>query len=118
MKKQIKIYNQRYTIEFVPQKDIHKFLDPDNKIKDKYYWGACNSMTNQIFVAEELHEDKKIPILVHELTHAILNDTGYVDRKFTVEEVCNITESNIIEITRIVKLFESKPKSKKKETSK
>ncbi|MCM0583526.1 ImmA/IrrE family metallo-endopeptidase [Weissella diestrammenae] len=46
---------------------------------DEYIWGLTVYSTNTIYLKESLNHDRKIETLVHEMTHAILFESGYKD---------------------------------------
>lgn len=101
---QIKIYNYTYTIEFKTNDEIKKTID-ENRDTDNTYIGACKSYNQVILLSSEIHEEKVIPILVHEITHAIINDKGYNMKAFDTEDLCCFVEANFCEIQRAVEEF-------------
>ncbi len=101
---QIKIYNYTYTIEFKTNDEIKLAIDK-NKDTDNTYIGACKTSNQVILLSSEMHEEKIIPILIHEITHAILNDKGYNMKSFDEEDLCCFVEANFCEIQRAVGEF-------------
>lgn len=99
---QIKIYNYTYTIEFKTNDEIKKALD---KNTDDTYIGVCKTPNQVILLSSEMHREKIIPILIHEITHAILNDKGYNMKSFDEEDLCCFVEANFCEIQRAVAEF-------------
>jgi len=63
--------------------------------------GETNSETNTISLREGLPEDKAIRVLVHELTHAVIFETPFANRKrFELEEVCDIVGWHFLDMLR------------------
>lgn len=53
---------------------------------DRNLWGYCDYEQQIIYIRESLSEQKKRQVLIHEVTHAILNEAGYKEQD---EELVN-----------------------------
>ncbi|MCK1248878.1 phage protein [Streptococcus pseudoporcinus] len=53
---------------------------------DRNLWGYCDYEQQIIYIRESLSKQKKRQVLIHELTHAILNEAGYKEQD---EELVN-----------------------------
>lgn len=68
---------------------------------DKDTLGLTVEDTSTIYVRGDLPEGKIIRVLMHEVTHAILNETPFSQRKrFDVEEVCDIVGFFLINVLK------------------
>jgi Zn-dependent peptidase ImmA (M78 family) len=73
----LKVFGQKYKIKY-------DYASTEN-------FGMTDQETNTIHIRGQLQEDKIVRVFMHEITHAILNETPYSLRKrFDVEEVCDI----------------------------
>lgn len=73
----LKVFGQSYKIRY-------DYASTEN-------FGLTDQETNTIHIRGKLQEDKIVRVFMHEVTHAILNETPYSLRKrFDVEEVCDI----------------------------
>jgi len=73
----LKVFGQKYKIRY-------DYTDEEN-------FGLTDQETNTIHIRGKLQEDKIVRVIMHEITHAILNETPYSLRsRFDVEEVCDI----------------------------
>lgn len=73
----IKVFGQKYKVRY-------DYESEENN-------GLCDFQKNTIHIATGLPDDKTLRVLMHEITHAIINETPLCDRKrFNNEEVCDI----------------------------
>ena len=85
--KSVKIFGQKYTIRY----------DYDSTENN----GLTDFDSNTIHVRPELPDDKLFRILMHEVTHAIINETPLCNRKrFANEEVCDIVGFHFIDMLK------------------
>lgn len=83
----IKIFGQKYKISY-------DYANQEN-------FGLTDGEINTIFIRPNMPEDKLIRVLVHEITHAVINETPMSLRKrFDVEEVCDIVGYHIVDTLR------------------
>ena len=83
----VKIFGQKYKIKY------------DYKEEDSY--GESDPATNTINIRANLPEDKRVRVLMHEITHAILFESPLCDRKrFEVEEVCDIVGYQVTDMLK------------------
>lgn len=93
----ISIYGQKYTIEFIDKDTISKELKSHNS-----YYGMIDSERQIIYLADGMHPDKIERTLIHEITHAIIDDKLLDKDEFDEEDLCNITSQHFKEISRII----------------
>lgn len=85
--KSIKVLGQRYKVKYDLQED-----DKEGKTL-----GITDQWTNTIRLQGSLQEDKMASVFMHEVTHAILNETTLSDRlRFGLEEVCDIVGFHVV----------------------
>lgn len=73
----LKVFGQKYKIRY------------DYTSEENY--GLTDEATNTIHIVGTLQEDKIARVLMHEVTHAILNETPWsLRQRFQVEEVCDV----------------------------
>ena len=83
----IKIFGQKYKIDY-------SHTDEDS-------WGATDAGSNRISIRHRLQEDKLIRVLMHEVTHAVIEESALTNRKrFDVEEVCDLVGFHIVDVLR------------------
>ena len=69
---EIKVCGMIYTVKF---QEYFKAHDDDRNI-----WGYCDHEQQEIFIRESLSVQKKKQVLIHELTHAIMHEAGYMEQ--------------------------------------
>ena len=57
-----------------------RYKDTVEYADDKNNFGLCNYKKNEIHILNVLEEQRKEQVLVHELTHAIFNESGYTEQ--------------------------------------
>ena len=73
----IKIFGQKYKVRY-------DYASEENN-------GLCDFDKNTIFIKANLPDDKTLRVLMHEITHAVINETPLCARKrFKEEEVCDL----------------------------
>lgn len=73
----LKVFGQKYKIRY------------DYTSEENY--GLTDEATNTIHIVGKLQEDKIARVLMHEITHAILNETPFsLRQRFDLEELCDI----------------------------
>lgn len=83
----IKVLGQKYSAKY--------------DYKDEENLGLTVEETSTIHVRGNLPENKIIRVLMHEVTHAILNETPFsVRKRFDVEEVCDIVGFFLINVLK------------------
>jgi len=83
----IKVLGQKYNIKY-------DYDDVGNL-------GLTVEDTSTIYVRGTLPENKIIRVLMHEVTHAILNETPFsVRKRFDVEETCDIVGFFLINVLK------------------
>jgi Zn-dependent peptidase ImmA (M78 family) len=74
-------------------------LPPDGVDGDAL--GICDQASSTIRIQTHLQEDKQAAVLMHEITHACLDESPMSGRKrFDVEEVCDIVGYHILVVLR------------------
>lgn len=53
---------------------------------DEYTWGLTVYASNVIYLKKSLNKDRKYEVLIHELTHALLYESGYTDHTETMAQ--------------------------------
>lgn len=85
--KQVMVNGQKYKIKY------------DNT--DPLAYGETFSELNLISLRDNMATDKLIGILAHEITHAAIDESIFMDRRrFTEEEVCDIVRHNFLPMLR------------------
>ncbi len=80
----LKIFGQKYKIDY-------GHVDEDS-------YAVTLSSENRISIRHRLPEDKLIRVLMHEVTHAVINESTMSQRKrFDVEEVCDLVGFHIVD---------------------
>lgn len=83
----VKIFGQKYKVDY------------NHTEEDSY--GITDSSVNRISIRHRLQEDKLVRVLMHEVTHAIIEESPLASRKrFDVEEVCDIVGFQIVDVLR------------------
>lgn len=83
----VKVFGQKYKIKY-------DYVSEENH-------GITDFDTNTISIASGLPEDKLLRVLMHEITHAIINGTPLCNRKrFIEEEVCDIVGFHFIDMLK------------------
>ncbi|MDQ0221699.1 ImmA/IrrE family metallo-endopeptidase [Streptococcus moroccensis] len=70
--KTIKVCGLNYTVVI---KEHFKAYDDERNL-----WGYCDYEQQIIYIRESLSEERKKQVLIHELTHAILQEAGYKEQ--------------------------------------
>lgn len=84
---QVKIFGQKYKIDY-------NHTDEDS-------WGVTDAGSNKISIRHRLQEDKLVRVLMHEITHAIIEESPLTNRKrFDLEEVCDIVGFHVVDVLR------------------
>lgn len=84
---QVKIFGQKYKIDY-------NHTDEDS-------WGVTDAGSNKISIRHRLQEDKLVRVLMHEITHAIVEESPLTNRKrFDLEEVCDIVGFHVVDVLR------------------
>lgn len=87
----VKIFGQKYKVKYVP------VLEDEGAD----LLGLTDSKTNTITVVSTLQEDKMASVLMHEITHAIIDEsTMSLRRRFGLEEVCDIVGYHVTNVLR------------------
>jgi hypothetical protein len=101
----IRIYNYDYQVIHATSEEISKIMNK-GKVTDNIYLGACCTSPQIIYLSKEMHRDKKIPVLIHEIMHAILEDMGYERKTYSTEDVCCLFEAHYAEIRNAVHQYQ------------
>jgi len=65
--------------------------DPKLTYRGKQSWGMTYFKTKEIYIDEEMSPDRKIEVIRHELTHAVIFDTQFAEtKKYTQEDLCDL----------------------------
>ena len=65
--------------------------DSNLKIEGVANWGLAYFKRKSIYIDEELKPEHKIEVLRHEITHAVIFETQFVEtKKYTEEDVCDL----------------------------
>ena len=84
---QVKIFGQKYKIDY-------NHTDEDS-------WGVTDAGQNRISIRHRLQEDKLVRVLMHEVTHAVIEESALTNRKrFDIEEVCDLVGFHIVDVLR------------------
>ena len=75
--KQVKVAGVVYTVKEEPFIEINS---------NRNYQGACYYDKTQIFILEDISDERKEQVFVHELTHAIFHEAGFDEQD---EDVIN-----------------------------
>jgi len=87
----VKIFGQKYRVAY----DLHE--DPEEQ--DTY--GLTLSTANLIRLRNDMQSDKMARVFMHEVTHAIIDESTMAGRKrFDVEEVCDIVGFHIVDMLK------------------
>jgi hypothetical protein len=83
----IKVFGQKYKVRY-------DYESAENN-------GLTDFDSNTIHIRPVLQEDKLFRVLMHEVTHAIINETPLCSRKrFNEEEVCDIVGFHFIDMLK------------------
>lgn len=83
----VKIFGQRYKVRY-------DYGSEENN-------GLCDFNANTIHIKRDLPEDKTLRVLMHEVTHALINETPLCDRKrFNEEEVADIVGFHVVDMLK------------------
>jgi len=84
----VKIFGQKYKVKY----DLH------TDEAEKENMGLTDSTSNTIRLMGNLQEDKMARVFMHEVTHAIINESTLSEKKrFNVEEVCDIVGFHMVD---------------------
>ncbi|HEL1704843.1 TPA: ImmA/IrrE family metallo-endopeptidase [Streptococcus suis] len=72
MKAEVKVCGITYSV--IVQEHFKAYDDERN------LWGYCDYEQQIIYVRESLSEERKRQVLIHELTHAMLQEAGYKEQ--------------------------------------
>lgn len=64
----VKVAGIEYQVKQVPIVEVDS---------NRNYQGLCNHMKAEIEILESLADERKEQVFIHELTHAMLNESGY-----------------------------------------
>lgn len=101
----IRIYQYDYEVRYASAEEINKIVNKGKKVDDNTYLGACNTVTQLIYLSKDMHPDRRIPVLIHEIMHAILEDTANDRKSYSVEDVCCLIEAHYREINSVVHMY-------------
>ena len=88
----IKIFGQKYKVRY----DL-----PEAPGDEEGTLGLCNQSTSTISIQGHLQEDKMAGVLMHEITHACIDESVMSGRKrFNVEEVCDIVGYHVLVVLK------------------
>lgn len=80
----LKIFGQKYFVKY--------------NLRSKELNGLTDSNNNTIHLRSDLPEDKLFRIFMHEVTHAVIEETPLCTRKrFNIEEVCDMVGFHFID---------------------
>lgn len=83
----IKIFGQKYKVDY------------NHNEEDSL--GETDSANNRISIRHRLQEDKLVRVLMHEVTHAVIEESPLaLRRRFDVEEVCDIVGFHIVDVLK------------------
>ena len=83
----IKIFGQKYRVRY-------DYESTENN-------GLTDFDSNTIHIRPSLPEDKLFRVLMHEVTHAIINETPLCTRKrFNEEEICDVVGFHFIDMLK------------------
>lgn len=87
--KSIKIFGQKYKVQYnLPEGESDTL-------------GMCNQANSTISIQPHLQEDKMAGVLMHEITHACIDESVMSGRKrFNVEEVCDIVGYHVLVVLK------------------
>ena len=87
----VKVFGQKYKIKYD--------LGVDDK--EGTTLGLTDQWSNTIRLQGELTEDKLAHVLMHEVTHAVIDESTMAGRKrFGLEEVCDIVGAHIVTVLK------------------
>ena len=86
-----KMNDNNWTIEEKMQSEIQETMKQrGNEIEKGSKWfGITMTDTHQIFLDQDLHEDRKRNTLKHELTHCYIVNFAVIDAAGVVHKTCN-----------------------------
>ena len=88
---QVKILGQKYKIKY----DLPRTADNGDAL------GETDQETNTIRIQPHLQEDKMASVLLHEITHATIDESAMNTRKrFNIEEVCDIVGYHVLSVLK------------------
>lgn len=83
----VKIFGQKYKVDY------------NHNEEDSL--GETDSANNRISIRHRLQEDKLVRVLMHEITHAVIEESPLaLRRRFDVEEVCDIVGFHIVDVLK------------------
>lgn len=105
----ITVNNQTWKIKEVPY-ESGKLV-----VNGTFRQGTTHFHTQTIYLSNDLLEDRKREVLLHELTHCFLYATqAYVDKEnFTEEEVCEFVALYGAKVTDIMRKYFEEEKERK-----
>lgn len=101
----IRIYQYDYEVRYASAEEINKIVNKGKMVDNSTYLGACNTETQLIYLSKDMHPDKRIPVLIHEIMHAILEDTANDRKSYSAEDVCCLIEAHYREINSAVHMY-------------
>ena len=99
---QITINNLNYKVMLV---------DPDNKEirsedANRINLGKTDCLNQTIYIRNDLNYNRRLSVIIHELTHAFIDAYGFVDiHNWSEEQVCTFNEtyaSNIVSLANML----------------
>lgn len=93
----ITIRNAVYKIIEVDENDYRLATDDDNEL----CYGIQINLKQEIVIRNDLKPNRKFQTLVHELTHAIIDEYGFNGRDFDQEQLCIFMETYANDIIAI-----------------
>lgn len=115
----VKINSVEYEIIEVTQKEYKTYRKEEYEVleckkedlTEGIYYGATHSFTNKIFLSKEQPSDRKRKTLIHELTHAYINEyVVHQDKNYDEEMVADIVANSYDIIHNIVDNYFKKGK--------
>ena len=87
----LKIFGQRYKVRY----DLPVLGDGSDAL------GLCDQASSTIRIQGHLQEDKMASVLMHEITHAVIEESAMGARKrFDIEEVCDIVGYHVFVVLK------------------
>lgn len=116
-----KINSVEYEIIELTQKEYKSYrkeeyemlLCKQEDLTEGIYYGATHSFSNKIFLSKEQPKDRKRKTLIHELTHAYINEyIVHQDKNYDEEMVADIVANSYDIIHDIVNNYFNKKEKK------
>lgn len=65
--------------------------DPKLMFKGIPAWGLTYYKSKEIYIDKELTKDHKIEVIRHEITHAVIFETQFIEsKKYSEEDICDL----------------------------